>query len=463
MLPSSVLDRFVEKCPAPVMMKATLENLMRPERLDQIFTDAAERQYHKQILFSQMVTLMSAVATREHASVHASYLEIKDELGVSPAAVYEKLQCLEPGISSAMVREIAADAAKVIDAMPGALRSTIPGLKLYFLDGNHFGATQHRLKVLRTTREGALPGQALALLDAQRELVLELIPCEDAYTQERALLAQLLPRIIAGMVIVADRNFCTTNFLFGLRARGAFFIIRQHASTLTWKPARRSRRVGRIETGIVYEQEIVLEVCRRGKVSETMQARRITVVLDHPTENGDKEIDIITNLTEAQADAQAIATAYRERWTIESMFQNLTDVLRCEVETLGYPKAAVFSFAVAVLSWNMYAVVKAALRAVHGEDVIDEKLSDHHLTRHIVSMQPGIEVAFDPEDWECYQLLTPKQLARELLRLAALVDLSRYPKKKRGPKKPPPQKKSGKRNHHVSTARLLAESKPPTL
>jgi hypothetical protein len=442
------------------MMRVTLENLVRDERLDQIFTDAAERQYQKQILFSQMVTLMSAVATREHASVHASYLALQDELGVSVAAVYDKLQCLEPGISSAMVREIGADAAKVIDNMPGALRSIIPGLKLYFLDGNHFAATEHRLKVLRTTREGALPGHALALLDAQREVVLEVIPCEDAYTQERALLAQLLPRITAGMVIVADRNFCTTNFLFGLRNRNAFFIIRQHASTLTWRLVGRRRRIGRVETGTVYEQEIVLEDCRRGKVYDTMHARRITVVLDHPTESGDEEIHVITNLTEAQADAKAVAMAYRERWTIEGMFQNLTDVLRCEVETLGYPKAAVFSFAIAVLSWNIYAVVKAALRAVHGEEVIDETLSDHHLTRHIVAMQPGMDIALEPEDWECYQFLTPKQLARELLRLAALVDLRRYPKKKRGPKKPPPKKKSGKRNHHISTARILAESKP---
>ena len=43
MLPKSVLDRFVEKCPAAVMIRATLENLLRPERLDQIFADDAER------------------------------------------------------------------------------------------------------------------------------------------------------------------------------------------------------------------------------------------------------------------------------------------------------------------------------------------------------------------------------------------------------------------------------------
>jgi len=61
---------------------------------------------------------------------------------------------------------------------------------------------------------------------------------------------------------------------------------------------------------------------------------------------------------------------------VEGAFQTLTDVLRCEIETLGYPRAALFSFAMAVLAYNTYAVVKASLRAAHGTGVIKEKLSD---------------------------------------------------------------------------------------
>ena len=185
MLPETVLNRFVEQCPAAVMVRATLENLLRPERLDQIFAAHAQRQYTKQILFSQLVCLMSSVATRTHASVHASYLEYQDELGVSVAAVYDKLNCLEPGVTAAMIRETAAEAARVIDAMPGARKSVLPGFNVVLLDGNHLAATEHRVAELRITREGPLPGQTLALLDAQRELILELVPCEDGHAQER--------------------------------------------------------------------------------------------------------------------------------------------------------------------------------------------------------------------------------------------------------------------------------------
>lgn len=454
MLPESVLDRFVEKCPAAVMVRATLEHLMRPERLDQIFEAASQRQYHKQLLFSQLVAVMSAVATRQQQSVHAAYLAAKDQLGVSPAAVYDKLKGLEPGVSAALIREIAVDAGQILDAMPGAAKTILDGFEVYYLDGNHLAATEHRVAELRTTREGPLPGQTLALLDAQRDLIVELVPCEDGHAQERSLLPALLPAVRSGNAIVADRNFCTTKFLFGLAARGAFFLIRQHASTLTYEALGRRQRIGRIETGVVFEQDLELH-----NGDERLRVRRITVELDQPTESGDTEIHVLTNLSREQAGAQDVARVYRTRWTIEGAFQTLTEVLRCEVETLGYPKAALFSFAVAVLAWNLYVVVKGALRAAHGREAIDEKLSDHHLVQDVILTQTGLEIAVDATAWERHRRMSPREFGRELLRLARHVKLSRYPKKKRGPKKPQPRKKSGERNHHISTAKLLAEAR----
>ena len=178
-----------------------------------------------------------------------------------------------------------------------------------------------------------------------------------------------------------------------------------------------------------------------------------------PCHPADTEIHLLTDLTAAEAGPCEAAEAYRTRWTIEGAFQTLTDVLRCEVETLGYPRAALFSFATAVVAWNTYAVVKAALRAAHGREAIDERLSDHHLTEHVVSIQAGLEMAVDETAWMPYQTLTPRRLARQLLKWAKQVDLNRYPKKKRGPKKPKPRSKSGDRNHHISTAKTLAASR----
>ena len=278
----------------------------------------------------------------------------KTTLGVSAAAVYDKLACFQPHVTAALIRDTAVDMAEVIDALPHGRRNILPGREVFYLDGNHLAATEHRLEILRTTREGPLPGHTLALLDAQRELILELVPCEDGHAQERSLLPELLERIRADTVLVADRNFCTTQFLFGLFRRGADFIIRQHASTLTYRFEGCRRKIGRCTTGTLYEQTPVLTDVKAPENEESeLKIRRITLQLDTPTQAGDLQLHLLTNLP-TKVRAKRIAETYRLRWTIEGAFQTLTDVLRCEVETLGYPKAALFSFAMAVLAWNAW-------------------------------------------------------------------------------------------------------------
>ena len=74
MLPGGVLDKFVERRPAAVMVRATVERLLRPKRLDEVFEAHRSRQYEREIVCSEFVALMVGVATRTHQSVHAAYL-----------------------------------------------------------------------------------------------------------------------------------------------------------------------------------------------------------------------------------------------------------------------------------------------------------------------------------------------------------------------------------------------------
>jgi hypothetical protein len=130
--------------------------------------------------------------------------------------------------------------------------------------------------------------------------------------------------------------------------------------------------------------------------------------------------------------------------------------------TLGYPRAALFSFATAVLVYNVYAVAQASLRAAHGAEAIEEKLSDHHLMSDVAATYVGMDVAVPDECWEPYRAMPVGAFAKAMTKLAHRVDLARYPKKRRGPKKPRAGKKSGRRNHHISTARLLIKSREKT-
>ena len=51
---------------------------------------------------------------------------------------------------------------------------------------------------------------------------------------------------------------------------------------------------------------------------------------------------------------------YRRRWTIETMFQQLEAHLHSEVNTLGYPKAALFAFCVALAARRVRAALAAS-------------------------------------------------------------------------------------------------------
>ena len=132
MLPGGVLDKFVEGRAAAVMVRATVERLLRPERLDEIFEAHRSRQYEREIVCSELVALMMSVATRTHQSVHAAYLAAQKTLGVSAAAVYGKLAGFQPRVTAALVRETAVDMAEVIATLPRGRRKMLPGREVFF-------------------------------------------------------------------------------------------------------------------------------------------------------------------------------------------------------------------------------------------------------------------------------------------------------------------------------------------
>jgi IS4 transposase len=80
-----------------------------------------------------------------------------------------------------------------------------------------------------------------------------------------------------------------------------------------------------------------------------LNARRVTVQLRGTTRDGDSAIHILANLPD-DVPAADMAQVYRGRWTIETAFQALTEHLRCEVNTQGYPRAALFAFTLAVVA-----------------------------------------------------------------------------------------------------------------
>lgn len=447
-------EKFIERSPVSVMVRGTLERVFDPEKLERVFADNALLQYTRELTFAQCVGLMSDVVFRIAPSIGAWYKAHQEELTVTRQAVYDKLKRLELPIAAGLVEYAGRELGASLRQMPSPPPPMLPGYRVRVLDGNHLAGTEHRLEELRRYRAAALPGHALVFYDPQWDVATDVIPCEDAYAQERTLFPEVLPMVAARDCIVADRNFCTPGFLCGLVRRGAFFVIRQHGSNGVGQFQGVRHAGSRDARGqALYEQALCLTEADTG---DTVVARRITIELHTPTRQGETELHILTNLPPEDATAQQIAALYADRWTIETAFQHLTVDLACEIDTLGYPKAALFGFCVAVVAYNVVALVKGALRAAHGAEYVEEQLSMYYLTLEVAQVATGMEIALGAEAWEIFRRMSVAEFAATLIAVAQRLDTEKYTKHKRGPKKKPPQKLSGKRSSHVSTARILA-------
>jgi hypothetical protein len=448
-----VFQSFCSKRPIAVMSQLALNRLLDSRVVDEIFEENAEEQYHRSLLFSSMTKLLSTVVMSKSPSVNAAYKKMKDEMNVSLTAFYRKLDRVEPAITQALVRHSYQQVVEVGKAIGGIHRNDLPGYKTLVFDGNWLSGTEHRLQETRDCTAAPMPGKSVVVLDPRFQAIKDYFPLEDGYSQERSALDDLLLTVQRNDLWVGDRNFCTLKTMTTMDTRGAAFVIRLHKQLHDGKLGKR-KRVGRSETGMVYERTMELpeyEGC-------PLTVRRIEIELDQPTRKGDTTVVVLTNLPAEVADAVKVSEIYHGRWKIESAFQTLTVSLNCEINTLCYPKAALFAFALALVAYNAMALVETAIAAEQGREEANE-LSSYYLALEIAETTDGMLIALPPERWQSAGTLTAEKLATKLCIIAAQVDIDVYRRSKRGPKKRKPPKKNNRDSVHVSSARILAERK----
>ena len=446
---NTIFSQFVEATPVTVMVKGIMERIFEPTALDELFETHAVKQYTRELLFSNVVSLMSLVVSGVHPSVSAAYKALEKNMSVSRPALYGKLNGMELEISQALVRYSASNLQPVIAELEVPKAELLPGYDLRIADGNHLGATEHRLKVLRDNLSGALPGQSVAVLDPQQMLVVDIFLNEDGHAQERSLLPSILETVEAQQVWIADRNFCTRQFLLGIAQQNSYFIIREHKS-IPHQELSPLIKIGETETGHVFEQEVKISYD-----DASLSLRRVVIQLSLPTRHGDIEVALLTHLSASVADAIAVAQLYLKRWSIEGMFQVITDTFNCELNTLGYPKAALFVFCVATVAFNILSTVKAALKSVHGTGKVEAGLSDYYLVEEVQGTYRGMTIALPALLWLPYLQMSTVEFAQTLKQWASSVNLKRFSSSPRGQKKPQPKPTYDPRHPHVSTFRLL--------
>lgn len=85
---NTIFSEFVEQTPVTVMVRGIMERIFEPSALNELFETYAVKQYTRELLFSNVVSLMSLVVSGIHPSLSAAYKALEKTMKVSRPALY---------------------------------------------------------------------------------------------------------------------------------------------------------------------------------------------------------------------------------------------------------------------------------------------------------------------------------------------------------------------------------------
>jgi DDE family transposase len=316
--------------------------------------------YEKEISFGVLVQLI-ADALLEHQGSGKKSFERGREQGVLTAsvqAVDQKLGRIPLGLSEAWLAE---STARLRPVYPEAARLPMPpalrGFEVIIVDGKAIKRVAKRLKPLRGRKGGVLGGKALVALELRSGVVVAMATHAAGETNEAKLVPALLPQVreqVAGSRLwVADRQFCDLTQPAAFATGEDHFLVRYHPKTPFCPDVACHAQRGQDAQGRVWEQAWGWLGCERAKARRYV--RRLT--LHRP---GEETIILLTDLLDAVlVPATELLDLYLARWSIERVFQQITEVFHLQRLIGTTPQGTVFQFAFCVLLYNMVQVVRA--------------------------------------------------------------------------------------------------------
>jgi hypothetical protein len=455
---SDRIELAAQISPLTTLVRGVIEWMFPGSSWDKLHTQTAPHCRTRKLAIASLATLMVQVVAGTRRSLFAAFTA--DQASPAPIitatyqAVYGRIGRMAPEFSCALVRESARRCSPLWILGDGPSVPGWKGFRVRIIDGTQPDGSEHRLKVLRTIRAAGLPCRLVVQFDLATGLCVDAVAAQDAYASEQKLAQTLYERAEPNDLEICDRHFSTPQAFLQLQKRKAFLLVREYLPQLILQTLGRAKKVGRVETGVVFEQAVALT---DGQSGETIQIRRVVIKLDQPTESDDTEIRLLTNLP-ARVNALKIARLYRQRWSIELHFDLLKNHLQGEIASLGQPCAAIFALCLSMVAANALAVVQRALSLAHGADVT-EGLSGYYLADEIAGIYRAVEVLVPPTDWDRLASRSASSFWSWCLRIAQQIRPAAFASHPRGPKHPPPKRTSGKDRHHYSTQRLLEDAK----
>jgi DDE family transposase len=361
-LPPEVLAGVVlPRVPLANAILTAWSYIMRPEVLDDLFEKHRGRCYEDVLRFSTFVELIRDALILYEGSGRQSFQRARehDALPTCQEAAYGKLRRIPLPLSVAFMEELTESIRGLMpkEAPIEPPPQSLAGMTIVILDGKQIKDVAKRLKPVRGKPGKVVGGKILVAYVPMEGLAVAMAADPDGEANDIRLMPEAIPRArarITGVRLwVADRQFCDLNQPVLLTEEGDHFLLRRslklgfHAD-----PSRPQRRSVDAQGRTVIDQW--------GWIGSPKEKRRRYVRQIHLIRPGEEDIYLVTDLLDERAyPAEDLLAVYLQRWEIERVFQQITEVFTLRRLLGSTPQATVFQAAFCLVMYNLMKLVQA--------------------------------------------------------------------------------------------------------
>lgn len=389
----------LKRLPLAEAVLTVLQYVWDEDQLRDLFEEHRGTGSEVKVSFPLLVNLVLDAIVEHRGSGRASFHQARedDRLEASDGALYGKLRRLPVGLSEAFLRETTA---RVQELLPdriddGVIPAALRDHRVLVVDGKKLKKLPKRLKPLREVSGKVLGGKVVVGMLLNDGVAVAMHASPDGEANDAPLTPGLIEQMETAseqrMLVVADRQFCDLKIPHRIVEGQNDFVIR-YSKKMRFFVAK--ERVFKDRQGrIIHEAWGMLG---REQDARRMYVRQIT--LQRP---GEEDVILVTNLLDAKAvPSQQILDVYLQRWSIERVFQQVTEVFHLQ-ELIGTsPQGAIFQFSLCTCLYNVIQVVRQYL--AHTHDRPTESLSGEMIFRDLCKQLTAVTQFIDrPQIMQC--------------------------------------------------------------
>jgi Transposase DDE domain len=409
--------------------------------LARVFDRYRGRSYTQALSFDSIVHLTGEALLEHGGSGHRAiqHAERRQQLAASAEAFYGKLRRVPPALSHGFLAESTQRLRQLLVTTRSPLPKSLRQFEVLAIDGKKIKHAAKRLIAARKFRGSVLGGKTLVALCLRTGLAVAMNSHCDGEVNDPplvpGLLSQVRPLLPNPRLYVLDRQFCDLKIPGLLTEAEDHYVIRYHVKVSFTQDSQRRVRHGEDGHGRKFQEEWGW----LGAPTRKMRRYVRYITLYRP---GQENLIMVTDLLEAKAyPAADLLELYRQRWGIERVFQQITEVFHLRHLIASTPEGTIFQCAFCLLLYNLLRVQRGyvaqqqsmALEAISLENMFYD--AHRQLTAWNELLGPAWTVR------HMGQLPTAKALSCRLQRLLAKAWRDDWKKSAKKNYRPPPEKR----------------------